>query len=209
MSAADDWLKTLDNLESRGWPPDVVSATLALGGQLGAGRAAELAQRLEELGYREVRVETDEEHGLAEVVCRAGSNGHGWEVRVGRELTESGHYRKARHLQREIEALREGPYTLERNGDRTTFSSLADLVGHVFEIAKKGLGIQRYKGLGEMNPRQLWETTMDPANRRLLQVTVEDAAHTDELFTILMGDAVEPRRNFIETNALEARNLDI
>jgi len=109
----------------------------------------------------------------------------------------------------QVDSLRVGPFHLDRNGERETLASLGELIGRIYEVAKKGLNIQRYKGLGEMNPKQLWETTMDPDGRRLLQVTIEDAAHADELFTILMGDAVEPRRNFIETNALEARNLDI
>jgi DNA gyrase subunit B len=83
------------------------------------------------------------------------------------------------------------------------------LLTYVLDESKKGLAVQRYKGLGEMNPDQLWETTMNPAKRNLLQVKVEDAVDTDEIFTILMGEEVEQRREFIQTNALEVNTLDI
>jgi DNA gyrase subunit B len=212
--AAEEWSASLRNLERRGWPQDLVLAALdteaAWRDRTTSPEFADaLAAELRELGYEETRVEFDEEHGVREVVCRLGINGRGREVRLGDLLGSSGHFRRARRQVAKIEALRVGPFHLERNGDRETLASLRELVGRVYEIAKKGINVQRYKGLGEMNPRQLWQTTMNPEARRLLQVTVEDAARADELFTILMGDAVEPRRLFIENNALEARNLDI
>ena len=83
------------------------------------------------------------------------------------------------------------------------------LLNSLLEDGKKGMNIQRYKGLGEMNPEQLWLTTMHPDRRTLLKVTVEDAVESDEIFTILMGDEVEPRRDFIQNNALEVNMLDI
>ncbi len=100
-------------------------------------------------------------------------------------------------------------FALACNGERREFDALSDAVASARELGRKGLDIQRYKGLGEMNPSQLWETTMDPERRTLRRVRVEDAVKADQMFGLLMGEEVGPRRNFIEKHALEITNLDV
>jgi DNA gyrase subunit B len=97
----------------------------------------------------------------------------------------------------------------KEQGDICELHSTTELIDTIRELGNKGATIQRYKGLGEMNPEQLWETTMEVKNRKLLQVKLEDAIETDRIFTTLMGDHVEPRRAFIQTHALDVKNLDI
>jgi DNA gyrase subunit B len=121
----------------------------------------------------------------------------------------SGDYNYLTRLANKISMLVSSGAYLQRAENKQPVSSFAAAFNWIMEEAKKGLTIQRYKGLGEMNPEQLWETTMDPTVRRLLRVNIEDAVNADQIFTTLMGDHVEPRREFIEKNALTAVNVDI
>jgi len=157
----------------------------------------------------DVSVVADEEHGGFALTIARDVNGVRRVGVVDAAFLAGYEMRRAGELAAALDGFLDGPYVFERNGDGQTIAGLGDAVDAVLAGAKKGLAINRYKGLGEMNPETLWDTTMNPATRRLLQVKVEDAVEADEIFTILMGDAVEPRRLFIETNALNVTNLDI
>jgi DNA gyrase subunit B len=151
----------------------------------------------------------DEEHQSNKVTCRLHASGVTHELDVTHDLVGSADFRELQKLTPSAIGLGRAPYKLKAKGEEKSFQSTEELVKAILDTGKQGLSIQRYKGLGEMNPGQLWETTMNPEIRTLLRVTLEDLTGVDEIFTILMGDEVEPRRNFIQTHALEVRNLDV
>jgi len=165
----------------------------------------ELAGKIQALGYV-TEISTDEEHSVEKLMYRQGSQSP---KLIGYQLLSSPEYQRLRALHKSIGEHDQPPFKIKTENNVTTVNSRQALIDHIMELGKKDLQIQRYKGLGEMNPIQLWETTMDPEKRTLLQVQIKDAVQTTEIFTILMGDAVEPRRQFIEENALEVKNLDI
>jgi DNA gyrase subunit B len=116
---------------------------------------------------------------------------------------------KVRETFGQLGDIAKGPFEIHVGEKETPLASLHQVLEHVLQLGRKGIDFQRYKGLGEMNPDQLWETTMDPSTRTLLQVRIDDSVEADGVFTVLMGDSVEPRRAFIERNALSVKNLDV
>jgi DNA gyrase subunit B len=164
-----------------------------------------VAEKIESFGYS-VEISADEEHGVQKLLYRQGSQSPRL---IGYQQLSSPEYQRLLLLHKSIGELDQPPFIAKTESVTATLKDRQALIDHILEIGKKDLQIQRYKGLGEMNPEQLWETTMDPEKRTLLQVQIKDAVDTDDIFTVLMGDAVEPRRKFIEDNALEVKNLDI
>jgi DNA gyrase subunit B len=151
----------------------------------------------------------DAEHNCFKLIVSTRANGSGFQTVIDRELLTSPEYKEIKKLFGDLINLGMPPYSVENGDQKAQLRSLTDVYHHIMDGGKKGQDIQRYKGLGEMNPGQLWDTTMNPETRILLQVRIEDAVEADQVFSTLMGDEVEPRRKFIEDNALTVKNLDI
>jgi DNA gyrase subunit B len=177
------------------------------------GWTADLNERLNALadGTRTYRVETRgaSDGHAARIIVHKTEHGTPSSKYLPREFFESAEYQRIADLARTLAGLIGEGAHVTRGNERAEIGSFKEAMRWLFEQAKKGQTIQRYKGLGEMNPEQLWETTINPQTRRLLQVKIDDAVAADDIFTTLMGDQVEPRREFIEKNALSVTNLDI
>lgn len=150
-------------------------------------------------------IQLDEEHQTYGVEIRR----RNYKLNLDTSFVTSPEFREIENLYGVIRDLGEMPFKVRVKDEIKQIDASKELLDFILGVAKKGLNIQRYKGLGEMNPTQLWETTMDPEKRTLLQVTIQDSVEADSIFTVLMGDQVEPRKDFITTHALEARNIDI
>ena len=214
LTSVDRFRDNMERLSSRGLPEEAIRIALLHGLQgketLRNGEIVEaVSLALAEEGYQDVRLEQDEEHGTPAILFRSRRDGVDREVRFDWNLLATAEYRSMSANAMGLEALGCSVFRLATDGTVTEMDDLVEVLERLYEGAKKGISVQRYKGLGEMNSDQLWDTTMDPDHRTLLQVRIEDAIAADEIFTVLMGDQVEPRRDFIVQNALEVKNLDV
>jgi DNA gyrase subunit B len=170
-----------------------------------------VATTIHRLGY-EVEIGVDEEHSLHNILIKGKTDNGPYQRTIDHEFISLAEFKRAVSLTHSLKEYDNPPFFIfekEKNEVKFELPTREQLLDTILTSGKKDFHIQRYKGLGEMNPSQLWETTMNAETRSLLQVRIDDAVETDEIFTILMGDAVEPRRKFIEDNALDVRNLDI
>ncbi len=171
---------------------------------------AKVSQRYPELGQAAAEYTQDTEHGTWDMKFGAGMHGVRRHTIINAALVKSAEFATLRDASNEFRTQLALPLTLKHEKDEPLVIGGWDEIATIIEnLGRKGLQIQRYKGLGEMNAEQLWETTMDPTKRHLLKVKVEEMEEADAIFTKLMGDLVEPRREFIEENALNVRNLDV
>jgi len=168
-----------------------------------------IVKRYPEITELDWELHEDQEHSSSNIHYKFKDSGRTIKCIIDFDFLNSPDFSEIKNLSESIKNISEPPYYIKEQDTQTSVKSLSEVSDYIMNRGKKGLNIQRYKGLGEMNPDQLWETTMNPETRILKQVQIEDVVKTDEIFTILMGDQVEPRKNFIETNALNVTNLDI
>lgn len=161
------------------------------------------------LGITEIKYSIDQQEGKTNSLIATTRYADKKITVLNAEILNASEIIELRALWKTIQSVSQLPLTIQQGSEDISFENYKEFYEHVMASAKKGIYIQRYKGLGEMNPEQLWETTLNPEHRRLLKVTIDDAVAADETFSILMGEQVEPRRKFINDNALFANGLDV
>lgn len=210
LLALGEYIELFDKIEKRMADPRPVDALLR--GELakkaeleGQDKLKQVAKELKAEGFN-TEIKLDEEHNLYTLVCWSENLS---ERVINWELISSADYKRLLDLHRRVRDNDKPPFLVSTNGSQLTIEDRKELLEHIMTLGKKAFTVQRFKGLGEMNPDQLWETTMDAEKRTMLQVRIEDHDEAEQIFTVLMGDAVVPRREFIEQNALDVKNLDI
>jgi DNA gyrase subunit B len=210
LMALAEYVELFDKLEKRLGDERPINALLKA--ELGKKMELENSDKLD-LVARELKAEgfkttlrLDEEHNLYTLTFSSETLA---ERTIDWDLVSSADYKRLLDLHRRVRDYDKPPFIIATDSTQLTIEDRSQLLEHVMALGKKAFTVQRFKGLGEMNPDQLWQTTMDAEQRVLLQVKVEDQVEADSIFTVLMGDVVEPRRQFIEDNALDVKNLDI
>jgi DNA gyrase subunit B len=223
MGDLSEYLVVLSRLEKKGFQSNFIEILIKNGVKdkkflQNRQKMSDLNSALARENYNPEKPVWDEEKNLYEMVVKYPQDDINppeeeiKTIKIGRGLVFSSDFQQSLVLGKKIISYDNPPFSIfdksKENGE-VIVKDKKRLYYHMMEEGKKGIMVQRYKGLGEMNPEQLWKTTMDPESRTLLQVKVEDVVETDEIFTILMGDEVEPRREFIQNNALDVSTLDI
>lgn len=216
MQTFSRYEEILERLSQRGMPRRLIEELIKIVAKnrlvvADPETSSALKVELEALGYEVLAMEAAEEEQGHDLELWDPKSADGQvRIRLEHRYLQSGEFKKLLELYNQLEIFHQTPYRVkDAQGAEELFEHPRALFQYLMEEARKGTNLQRYKGLGEMNPEQLWETTMNPEKRTLLQVRIEDQYQADELFTTLMGDRVEPRRDFIQYNALEFRELDI